>query len=411
MKILKSTIIAVVVFALLKALEWVLDGNSPDTITFHRQFIFCLQLMVLLWLVVIIPLQLLNKGNSWMAKFLPVILALLVIGGDMLFYYLLQRPEKIPDTAVKAFSDHYTNFERNIVQYEPCTVYDSNYFYQLMPGLRFSFGNIEYQNQYNINSESLRDNESDLFGPAIVCAGDSYTLGWGVQENETFASLLASQTGKVVLNAGNSSFGTVRELKKLSDLDTSVMEYLVIQYCRNDVDENYSYVQNGHSLVISPEKEYLDALSRYKWTREYFPGKYAVSISYDYTRSALSKMFRGERRPRYLAADPVAGAKYFLDVFNGMKLDTTFKIIVTDLNGPRDMNGEFLRAVDSMVQLPVYVKYKDALVTLDLSKVLTADDYYILDTHLKPAGHVKVAEAIASQINKMEQAKSNPGMN
>ena len=49
--------------------------------------------------------------------------------------------------------------------------------------------------------------------------GDSYAMGWGVEQGESFPEILEAATGLRVLNAGVPSYGTPRELLMLERLD------------------------------------------------------------------------------------------------------------------------------------------------------------------------------------------------
>jgi hypothetical protein len=65
--------------------------------------------------------------------------------------------------------------------------------------------------QFVVNTIGVRDNQRSLTQPEIVVAGDSYAMGWGVQQDESFPELIERRTGRRVLNAAVSSYGTVRE--------------------------------------------------------------------------------------------------------------------------------------------------------------------------------------------------------
>lgn len=396
--LLRRTIMAVVIIAFLKALMLVLDKYSPASRPFHDLLLFDIQLIIIAWLFIIVILHIFKKGESWLARLLPVIIALLVIGTDVLYNYLMEHPKKIPVTALRVFRNYYSAYERNIIQYEPCTIYDSTYFYQMISGLRFSFGNIEYKNEYALNSESFRDSEGALEGPQVVCAGDSYTLGWGVEQDQTFSHLLAQKSGKTVLNTGNSSFGTVREIKRLTNIDTSILEYLVIQYCGNDVEENSAFMANNCHLKISPEEDYNRARKEYHWAREYFPGKYSLTITYDFIKTKLRTLIKGSLKPYNLSLDAIASAGYFLDVLNQTPVSKNQKVLVTDINAFDDMNSRFLHAVDSLLRQSKYTTLKERITTVDLSQMLTPDDYFILDAHINASGHEKVAAKLAEYI-------------
>ena len=51
--------------------------------------------------------------------------------------------------------------------------------------------------------------------------GDSHAMGWGVEQEEALPQVLARKSGRKVLNAAVSSYGTVREMLMLDRLDTS----------------------------------------------------------------------------------------------------------------------------------------------------------------------------------------------
>jgi hypothetical protein len=95
---------------------------------------------------------------------------------------------------------------------------------RLIPGLKGTLSCPEYSIDIAVNSKGLRDREYSYEEPPgarrILCLGDSYTFGYGVQADETFAKLLerslnASDSTAYrweVLNAGIGSTGTAHQL-------------------------------------------------------------------------------------------------------------------------------------------------------------------------------------------------------
>ena len=122
------------------------------------------------------------------------------------------------------------------------------------------FNISENSEEYFINSLGVRDDEESLTKPSIVFLGDSFTMGWGVSQTESFPSLIEKATGQRALNAGISSYGTAREIKLLERVDTSNLKYLVIQYCLNDDEENNTFVSNQNQLKVSDEKKYSETI-------------------------------------------------------------------------------------------------------------------------------------------------------
>ena len=59
--------------------------------------------------------------------------------------------------------------------------------------------------------------------------GDSHAMGWGVGQGGSAAAGLARKSGRRVLNAAVSSYGTARELSLLDWLDASRLRVLVVQ--------------------------------------------------------------------------------------------------------------------------------------------------------------------------------------
>ena len=392
---LRKTIKAIVIIALLKIIMLVLDKYSPSSTVFHRQFLFSFQLIVIVWLLLSLLLFIFKAGKSWVARFLPVMIVMVVLAMDILFSFWIEYPKNIPGFLKREFKYYYASFERNIIEYEPCSVYDSIYSFKIIPGLAFTFGNIEYKNNYVVNSESLRDDEGAMMGPQIICLGNAYTLGMGVEQNQTFPELIGTQTGKTILNTGNSSYGTVRELKRLVSADTSFLQYVVIQYSKYDVYENEAYVNRNDSVKIESDSAYRSQMKEYRWRREYFPGKYAITIGYDFLKSKAGKL----RKSRYyLSGDVDSSAFYFLKTISRFRLGNNLKILVTEIHDYNDMDSGFLTAVDSLVQQPEFLGLKDMIRTVNVSDVLTTSDYYVIDSDLRPSGHEKVANKISGYI-------------
>ena len=73
----------------------------------------------------------------------------------------------------------------------------------------------------------------------ILVLGDSIAMGWGVNDYETFSYLLEKNLKMKVYNLGVSSYGTIREIKKMklsSFYENS--KKIIIQYHPNDLSEN-----------------------------------------------------------------------------------------------------------------------------------------------------------------------------
>src|SRR5690349_19547199 len=124
-----------------------------------------------------------------------------------IFELMLRYPAYVPDSIVPALRDYYYNEDQPYIQYLPaCAKYDSQLTYTLKPG-SCRFSGREFDTTVTINSLGVRDDEQSLNAPQIFVLGDSIAMGWGVQDDETFASLVEKETGIKVLNLAVSSYG------------------------------------------------------------------------------------------------------------------------------------------------------------------------------------------------------------
>lgn len=142
----------------------------------------------------------------------------------------------------------YNRSTRNIWQYQKdCIQADPYVIYAPAPG-ECAFSNMEFDTVLNFDelgrSVPARTPDNDPSGgnePGIAILGDSHAMGWGVNDDETFANVLQAGTAKPVYNLAVSSYGTVREVRRLVQsglLDR--VDTIIIQYCDNDLAENTS---------------------------------------------------------------------------------------------------------------------------------------------------------------------------
>lgn len=106
-----------------------------------------------------------------------------------------------------------------------------------------NFKNLEFKTNISFNEEgrfSYHPNKKLKNG--IIVLGDSHSMGWGVNDNETFSAILEKKIKRPVYNLAVSGYGTPRELIRLQK--SNVIDYadtIVIQYSYNDYGENKSY--------------------------------------------------------------------------------------------------------------------------------------------------------------------------
>jgi lysophospholipase L1-like esterase len=299
----------------------------------------------------------------------------------------LIKPGLIPSFLLEAFRHYYQISDRNIIQVTDCGKYDSTLFYTLKPGTCL-FENREFRVLNNINSMGLRDDEASLSFPSVVALGDSYTMGWGVQQDETFPQLLEQLTGMRVLNAGISSYGTARETKLLERIATDSVKYIVIQYHANDFDENEKLLSSNFRLPVRSENAYDSLREAIHKRQRYFPFKNLYGIARGFARKVAARETPGISESRE--------AQSFLQVLKHTRIRPGIEIIVFNVDDYGKLNDDFTSAIDSLINTP---EFSDLSVrTLRISSILQENDYFKLDDHINAEGHRKIAAKIRDSM-------------
>lgn len=408
MRHLYKTIAIVSGIILIELLERIIDPNWA-TMPFHT-FFTSLQVILLLWLVVSLILDVTAFRNlpfkKAMQKSTVIVLIILLIP-ELFIIFLLNHPGYIPKRILPLFRKYYEIYDRDMIQFNPnCSRYDSSLSYTLIPGQKFAFNNKEFHTEYRTNSKGLRDDELSLEKPDIIVLGDSYAMGWGVQQNETFPQQLEKITGKKVLNAAMSSYGTARELKSLNNLDTSRLQYLIIQYCRNDVVENKQFIMDNNELTISSPEIYDKAVQFQYWNKHYFPGKHFTTLGKWYIKIKLSGFGKKVSHHSPDSKDSteiklLEGVQTFIDILYNSSLNfDRLKVLVIDMNNLESMDDRFVEKANSLQhQFKYEQKFKSNLVFIPVSRMLKKEDYYIIDEHPRPSGHKKIAALISHYLS------------
>lgn len=401
-QIVKTIIWSIVLYVFLQVLIALANKFSPNTQLFHGVLLQAMQWMVILWVVYSILFGWLfyrNKSTRRPFAKMALVFLLVLVVGEVLCILALRNPQYIPNFAMRSFNQYYVHVNRNVIQVvEECAQYDPQLYYRLRSSNTCTFSNIEFSNKITSNKMGLRDDDASLVAPEIIALGDSYTLGWGVEQNESYPAKLESITGKKVLNAGMSSFGTAREMRILSMLDTSNLKYITIQYCGNDNEENESYFKNNSQLKISSQQSYDSLVTKFKWGKVYFPGKYFLTTIRYFATETIKGLLR-KNKP----ADPTyaeKSAKMFLDVLKTSPVNFgKTKVLVIDMNEYENTNPDFIGSVNKLLSDSAYsTHFNNNLQTIDISRFLDKKDFYLLDGHLKPGAHEKVAQALSKQI-------------
>lgn len=387
----------------LEVLKTIITRQHFISSYFWATILICLQfLCIIVSFLFLLFSALFRKYQGKKKWILPLAATLsLLLLMELCAAYLLRNPRHIPSFLKWSFTYYYDYYNCPLPQFESkAAVYSPRLFYTLRPHARFRYFNSEFNNAYSINSKGVRDDENSLQSPAIICLGDSYAMGWGVEQPETFVQQLEQLSGMKTLNGGVSSYGTAREMVQLEQLDTSALKYLVIQYCSNDIGENKAYIGNHYVLPVSDKAYYDSVVAGQQIQNKYFPGKYGLLIGQSFVKKKINGIkpvfpMLFEREAPF--GDEAQHAAAFVEIlYNASRINfSKTKVIVTVLDSYDRLNNRFL---DQVTRLAAQAPYKDHfagnLQTLNMAGTLQRDDYYELDLHIKASGHKKVANSL-----------------
>jgi lysophospholipase L1-like esterase len=125
-----------------------------------------------------------------------------------------------------------------------------------------------YDVRVRCNSQGLRDRDHAVAKAAgvvrILCVGDSYVWGQGVENEQTVASLVERDLpGVETINLGVAGYSAVQELVRL---ETDGLEYrpdwTVVFFCDNDLDSNFETKDGRRPLVELRDDDALHIVNR-----------------------------------------------------------------------------------------------------------------------------------------------------
>lgn len=325
--------------------------------------------------------------------YLLITVSLILFGMEAGINTLLNHPKYIPGFMLPVFKDYYYHFDRRMIQVMPETAcYNPNLFYTLKPG-KFEFSNREFSNQYKINSAGIRDEEKNLLYPKILFIGDSFTMGWGVEQNESFPKLVETTTGKKSLNTGVSSYGTAREVLISKPYISDSLEVVVVQYCNNDYEENKQFIANDYQLKISSKERYEEEINHQRQITGYYFLKHLKGFSY-FIKHRLKMKITGQK-PLKNNLETDAG-EVFIETLLQLPVSEKVHFIVFSL----DVNKTKPFFYNQLSELIVRSNLSNWHL-LNFSDKLHSKHIYKLDGHINAAGHRVVADELSKKIEEI----------
>lgn len=205
--------------------------------------------------------------------------------------------------------------------------YDEDLGWRYRPGTQARHRTEEFDVDVRFDALGRRVGEEDTApdAPTAVFVGDSLTLGWGIEDEETFAARTSEALGDRNVNLGVAGYGTGQSYLKLRrdglPLDP---ELVVYTFCANDLIEVLHGRRYGRAkprfrleegrLVLSPARDRSRFLERHSslygsW-RSFLEGKNPVALSEEQTLEARRLIVR---LVRAMAAESrTAGATFVL---------------------------------------------------------------------------------------------------
>lgn len=335
----------------------------------------------------------LRKGLFWSVVLLPAVIAcalLFLIATAGVVIHIINDAEAFSRAVAplqELARDVYQR-QRSIWQAQStCIMFDEVLFYKPRPGTCL-FENVEYSTELTFDSHGFRQtsspvplgNEEPNRGRVVVL-GDSQAMGWGVQDEETFGSILAKEYGFKVYNLAVASYGTARELLRLrKEFDLRKNDVVVLQYHPNDMRENLAFLKSGALPGHSPAD-----LSRLAHSPQSY-GLMQVSASIAFT---LKGRFMRALFGNPGAEDESVGphAETFLAVSDHFPELALAKVVVCEV-------ASFGRATSFSEDLKRLSNGRMSV----LNPVWASSDFYRLDDHLNANGHHRLAKLIAATI-------------
>ena len=271
---------------------------------------------------------------------------------------------------------------RNIWQNNKnCSIFDQQLLYKPKIG-SCEFTNPEFKTNLIFN-EFFRVHETildkNISNDYIVVLGDSIAMGWGVNNDETFSYHLEKKLNKKVYNMAVSSYGSVREIKKLKlSPFYENSNTIIIQYHPNDIGENKELDINKIYSIKEFQKKF-DKNSSNINIYKLILGTFKSSIRLFFS-DINDKIFREKNLE-------------LIDFSNDKKyLQKVIKENI-DLNRKRVIIVLLISPWQKVINFPENSE-RIEYILLKLNK----SDFFIIDDHPNKLGHLKIANILIDYL-------------
>jgi len=283
------------------------------------------------------------------------------------------------------------------------TQFDPELVYIPRPG-QSKFQAAEFDVELTFGPDTTRVQPHPGGGAMVVVAGDSYAMGWGVRDDQTYSSLLATRYGWNTVNTGVASYGTAREflrMRKLGLLKRAAA--VVLEFCDNDPPENRAYLNDPDGFIKNS-----NAANLWKYMQGYRQSIVSYPLILQMTCQDIKDKFAEGRwlgfwdrlevnRDPFGKRDDIgySGPEMVRDFFKVLDRFPEMRdkpLIVTEISGDgaySDFMAQLLRVAGQHPNvIPLVISYQRS-------------DFFRFDDHLTPAGHATVAQAFNQALTKI----------
>jgi len=163
-------------------------------------------------------------------------------------YYSLQKGKTYNLFWIKSIQQnlYWAGFAKSFSQNIDCVKFHKKLLYVPREG-NCNFSNAEFNtNLFFTKHFRINENINKLENTdAIAVIGDSVTMGWGVNNSETFSAIIEKKFNKKVFNFGVAGYGTHRQIIRFIESPYyKKINKVILQYHFNDLQENRSFDDN-----------------------------------------------------------------------------------------------------------------------------------------------------------------------
>ena len=305
-----------------------------------------------------------------------------------LFSYVSLKNNKVHDLFwIKSIQKKlYFSGLRNIYQNnDECVRFDKDLLYVPKDGTCL-FSNPEFKTKLSFNKNHRQNNSvlNNDVDQSIAVLGDSLAMGWGVNDNETYSSILEKKLKQKVFNFAVSSYGTIREIKRFKKLKNfEKFKTIIIHYNENDLTENtdssYNKTYKSNNFSVITEYKANSFLQK------------SIFLIRNYKRSL--RLFFTDIKHKIFKEKKLV----YID-FN-LHIENLLEIVNENLN-TKDKRIIILFIEEPHMILKNFPKNNESFKNIEFLNIsLDKNNFFVIDDHLNINGHIKIGKKLFNYLN------------